>query len=116
VDRARAGVEQHAHQLVRGRPAHDRVVHHHHALAFQRFPDRGQLHADAQVTHALVGLDKGPVDVAALDQPLAERDARRFREAERGGVPLSGIGMTRSAPPGTGCSRASSRPMRWRAA
>ena len=45
--------------------------------------ERVELHADALLAHALVGLDERAADVAVLDQALAERDAALAREADR---------------------------------
>ena len=45
--------------------------------------ERVELHADPLLAHALLGLDERAADVAVLDQALAERDARRAREADR---------------------------------
>ena len=46
--------------------------------------ERVELQPDALLAQPLVGLDERPADVAVLDQALAERDAGRAREADRG--------------------------------
>ena len=78
----RACVEEHRHDLARRRAAHDRVVDDDEALA-RDLGERVELHADPLLAHALLGLDERAADVAVLDQPLAERDAGRAREADR---------------------------------
>ena len=45
--------------------------------------ERVELHADALLAHALLGLDERACDVAVLDERLVERDARGLREADR---------------------------------
>ena len=47
--------------------------------------ERVELQPDALAAQLLVGLDERAPDVAVLDQPLAERDPERAREADRGG-------------------------------
>ena len=79
-----AGVEQHLHDLPRRRAAHDRVVDDDEALAGD-LGERVELHPDPLLAHALLGLDERAADVAVLDQPLAERDPGRAREADRRG-------------------------------
>ena len=78
----RASVEEHRHELPRGVAAHDRVVDRDHALA-GHLVERVELEPDAPLAELLVGLDERAADVTVLDQPLAERDARRSREADR---------------------------------
>ena len=56
-------------------PAHDRVVDDDDALA-GHLVERVELQPDALLAELLVGLDERPPDVAVLDQPFAERDAR----------------------------------------
>ena len=80
----RAGLEEHGHDLARGRAAHDRVVHDHDALP-AHFAERVELHPHAAVAEHLVRLDEGAADVAVLDQPLLERDAALAGKADRRG-------------------------------
>ncbi len=79
----RAGVEEHLDDLPRRRAAHDRVVDDHEPLAGD-LGERVELHPDPLVAHPLLGLDERAVNVAVLDQPLAERDPARAGEADRG--------------------------------
>ena len=96
-----AGVEEHLDDLARRRAAHDRVVDDHEPLA-RDLGERVELHPDPLLAHALLGLDERPVHVAVLDQALAERDAGRAREADRGRRARSrgsaGRGRPRRAP------------------
>ena len=93
----RTRVEQHLHDLARRRAAHDRVVDDDEPLAGD-LGERIELHADPLLAHALLGLDEGAVDVAVLDQPLAEGDPRRAREADRGGGARVGDRQRRGRP------------------
>ena len=79
-----ARVEQHPHDLAGRVAADDRVVHRDHALA-RDLRDRVVLELDPLPAQLLVGLDEGALDVAVLDQPLAEREPQRAGEADRGG-------------------------------
>src|SRR5262245_58296370 len=60
VHRLGAGAADHLDDLAAGGAAHDRVVHHHHALALQHLAHGVQLHLHAEVTDALLGLDERP--------------------------------------------------------
>ncbi len=77
----RAGVEEHAHDLPRRVAAHDRVVDGDDALA-RDLRDRVVLEPDPLAAQLLVGLDERALDVAVLDQPLAEGEAEPSREAD----------------------------------
>ena len=68
----------------RGSPPDDGVIDRDEPLALDRARQRVQLEHHARLAQGLVGLDEGAVDVAALHQRLAERDARRFGIADRG--------------------------------
>src|SRR5262249_8735414 len=59
VPLARPRRPPHLHDLAAGRPAHDGVVHHHHALARQHLAVGIELHLDPEVPDALLGLDEG---------------------------------------------------------
>ena len=69
--------------LARRVAADDRVVDDDDALA-RDLGERVELQPDALLAQPLVGLDERAADVAVLDQALAERDAGRAREADRG--------------------------------
>ena len=75
---------QHAHNLLRGGAAHDRVVDEHDALPGHNLPDRIQLHLHAEVADGLLRLDERPPDVVIADQSELERNAGFLRVAERG--------------------------------
>ena len=78
-----AGVEEHLHDLAGRRAPDDRVVDDHESLPGD-LGQRVELHPDPLLAHPLLRLDERAVDVAVLDQPLAERDPGRAREADRG--------------------------------
>ena len=85
--------------------------------------ERVELHADALLAHALLGLDERAADVAVLDQPLAERDARsRARSRSPPACPSRGSaarGRPRPAPrrrAARPCARARRAPRRRRGA
>ena len=109
----RTGLAQHAHQRA-GVAAHDGVVDDDQPLAADDVAQRVQLQPDAELADGLAGLDERAPDVGVLHQALAVRDARALRVADRGGVPDSGVGITRSA--STGASCASRRPISTRVA
>ena len=69
--------------------ADDRVVDRDHPLAGD-LGDGVVLELDSLAAQLLIGLDERALDVAVLDQPLAERKAERAREADRGGS--AGVG------------------------
>ena len=78
----RAGVEEHLDELARRVPTDDRIVDDDDALPLD-LVERVELHADALLPHALLGLDERARDVAVLDQRLVERDPGGLREADR---------------------------------
>ncbi len=79
-----AGVEEHRDELAGRVPADDRVVDDDDALALH-LAERVELHPDALLAHALLGLDERPRDVAVLDERLVVRDPGGLREADRRG-------------------------------
>ena len=84
VHLARAGVAHHLDDLARRRPADDRVVDDHDALAAQHRLDGAQLQAHAEVTDALLRLDERAAHVVRPDEAHLERDAPRRRVADGG--------------------------------
>src|ERR1700694_924792 len=87
MDGLSPGSAQFLHDLAAGGAAHDRVVDEHDALSLEDIAERVELQLDADVAQALVRLDEGARDVAALDQALAVRDTARLGEADGGGRP-----------------------------
>ncbi len=75
----------HADDLARGRAADDGVVDEDDALAFEQGADGVELHADAEVADALLGLDEGAADVVVADEAEVEGDAGLGGVAEGGG-------------------------------
>ncbi len=86
MDLARSRLAEHADDLARGRPAHDRIVHEHDALALHDLAHRVQLHLDAEVADGLLGLDEGPADVVVADEAEGERDASTPRRSRGPGT------------------------------
>src|SRR5437899_2118598 len=82
VDLAGTGAPDHPHDLAAGRPAHDGVVDDDHPPAFQHLAHRVELHLDAEVTDALLGLDERAPDVVVADQPHLVTGPRLLRIAE----------------------------------
>src|ERR1700694_4802194 len=87
MDGLRPSPAQFLHDLAAGGGPHDRVVDEHDALSLEDIAERVELQLDADVPQALVRLDEGARDVAALDQPLAVRDNARLGEADSGRRP-----------------------------
>src|SRR5215813_5483012 len=83
VDLAGAGTTDHPHDLPARRPTHDRVVHDDHPTAFEHLAHRIELHLDAEVTDALLGLDERTADIVVADQAHLVPGARLLRVAER---------------------------------
>ena len=83
VDLGGAGLAHHAHDLPRGRAAHDRVVDQHDPLAGDDRAHRVQLHLDAEVADRLLGLDERPADVVVARHAELERQARLAAVADR---------------------------------
>ena len=75
-----------------------RIVHQHHALAFQQMAHRIQLQLDAEIANRLRRLDERAAHVMIADQRLAERQPgfRRIADAPPA-LPESGTGTTISA-------------------
>src|SRR5947208_12047406 len=113
MDLARARGAQPFDDAPRRRPAHDGVVDRDQSLAPDGAREGVQLEHDARLAQRLVGLDERAIDVTALHQGLAKRDAGRFRisDRRRGARVREGDHMSAS----TGASWASSWPMRIRA-
>ena len=61
----------------------DRVFDDDDILAPEQFFDGIELHAHAEVAHALGGLDEGAADIMVAHQPQLERGARGPRVAQR---------------------------------
>src|SRR4051794_2057586 len=92
VHLAGAGFAQHGHQRARGGAAHQRVVHHHHALPLQHLAHGAELEAHLEVPPRLRGGDEGAADVVVADQPQLEGDPRRLGVAHRRRVRAVGDG------------------------
>jgi hypothetical protein len=90
VHLAGAGFPQHADDLARRVPAHDRVVDHDQPFSVDRRLQRIELQPDAELTDRLCRLDERAADVAVLDDAFAVGDAARF--GEPGGRDRPGVG------------------------
>ncbi len=75
----------HADDFAGGGAADDGVVDEDDALAFEQATDGVELHADAEVADALLGLDKGAADVVVADEAEVEGDAGLGGVADGGG-------------------------------
>src|SRR5262249_50574181 len=84
VNRLRARLTQHPHQRTLRVTAHDRVVHHDQALAFDHLAQRIELEADAELPDGLARLDERAADIGVLDQALTVRDAGLLGVSDRG--------------------------------
>src|SRR5258708_39849733 len=80
-----AGIAHHAHDLLRGGAAHQRVVDQDDALAFDRGAVRRMLHAHAGFADRLRRLDEGAADIVVADDAELERYAGMLAVADRGG-------------------------------
>ena len=63
---------EHAHEGALGITAHDGVIDHHEALAFDDIFERIQFQTDTQLTDRLAGLDECPAYVGVLDKPFGK--------------------------------------------
>ena len=80
-----AGSSHHPYDLARGSASDDGVVDEDDALAFEQAAHRVQLHAHAEVAHALLRLNEGAAHVVIADEAEVERNARFSGIAKRGG-------------------------------
>ncbi len=79
------GGAAHADDLAGGGAADDGVVDQDDTLAFEQRADGVELHADAEVAHTLLGLNKGAADVVVADEAEVEGDAGFGGVAQGGG-------------------------------
>src|SRR5262249_18373602 len=82
---AGAGIAHHAHDLLGGGAAHQRVIDQDDALALDGDAVGGMLHAHADLAAALGRLDEGAADIVVADDAEFVRHARILAVAERGG-------------------------------
>ena len=75
---------EHAHDFLRRRAAHNRVVDQDDALSGDEVPHRIELHLHAEIADGLLRLDEGPADVVIAHQSELERNPRLLRVADRG--------------------------------
>ena len=85
MDLGGSGVAHELHERPGGRAAHQRVVDHHHPLAFEVLAQGVELQRHAALADVLRRLDERAPDVAVLDQPVVEADAALGRVADGGG-------------------------------
>src|SRR5438552_5396230 len=83
VDLLGAGGADHSHDLPARRSPHDGIVDDHHAPVAQHLAHRVELHLDAEVADALLGLDERAPDVVIANQPHPVRRPRLLGVAER---------------------------------
>src|SRR5438094_7118020 len=100
MDFLRAGLSEDLHDLSDRRAADDGVVDEHDPLVLDRRPNRIQLEHDADLALLLVGHDESALDVAVLDEPLDDREARELRVPWACARPDSGTGTMMSASTG----------------
>src|SRR6185436_12090319 len=71
-----AGVAHHLNDLLRSRPANDRIVDQNDAKPFDQVSHRVQFYLDAEVANGLFGLDEGPAYVVVAHKSEAEFQTR----------------------------------------
>src|SRR5436189_11268 len=82
----RARLADQLDQRPAGRAADDRVVHDHHLLPLEHFPNGIELDFDFRHAAGLGGMDERAADVVIADERVLELDPRFLGEAERHGV------------------------------
>jgi hypothetical protein len=99
VHLAGAGVAQHFTILRAGGAPHDGVVDHDHARPWMTDSHRVELQLHAEVADGLRGLDERAAGVVASDEAHLEGQVpAAWAKPMAAGTPLSGTGMTTSAP------------------
>ena len=81
----RAALPNQLHQRAGGIPAHDRIIHQHHPFTLQVGAQRVKFQAHTLAAQRVIRLDEGAPDVAVLDQPFGEGDARLQAVPDPGG-------------------------------
>ena len=90
VDLGGAGGPDHLHQSLAGGAAHQRIVHHHHALALQHVAHGVELDLHLGVAARLRRVDERAPDVVVSDQAMLELDPGFLGEPE--GHRVRGVG------------------------
>ncbi|MFM2065281.1 MAG: hypothetical protein RLZZ584_190 [Pseudomonadota bacterium] len=92
VDLVGAGLARHLHDLLRGRAAHDGVVHQQHVAALEFHGHGVELLAHALLAHRLARHDEGAADVAVLHEAFAVGLAQLLRQLHGRGPARFGNG------------------------